>query len=182
MDTENRSDRRHNKWIAGAVWLALLGTLIYTSSAGLNLSFGGTLSNYVRFLANPLTTAGDQNAGTTFLAVGGLVVTVVFVVLILNAWLKFASLTHQMIISYAAADRPQGGDSIFYDMLDFEPDAAEDTDSEANNGVTAEPDPARSESSSVSDVIRGIAFTWAVVLLALPVISIATMIFVKPTP
>lgn len=178
MQPERPLLKSHNRWIASVMWVVLLVVLVFTSANGSTFAFGGTLATALRFLNNPPDSANSQG-GSLIFAVVSLALTGAIVYQLLRAWLNFVDMTHQLVISYAAAEQPSGTDSVFTDMLEFsEPDAMEG-DQESEAAAANEPDPADSDSSSMSNVLKPLAYAWIIILLSPSVIAMAAALFAR---
>jgi hypothetical protein len=81
------------------------------------------------------------------------------VVLIGSAWLKFATVSHSLIVSYAWLEEGEEESTVFTDFLNF-PKVMEEGDEEE-----ADLDLDQAEGSLVGDMVRHLAYAWAAMLL-----------------
>jgi len=172
MTNEQPSSKSYEKWLAIAVWLALLAALLYTSGRSTTLVLGGSLSNFLQ-LQGMIRQMGNGEGGFTILAVINLVLVAVLVSQIVGAWLKFVTLTTELVISYAQTEAEQKG-SLFFDLLvfpmlsDYEGDGDEDE---------TEPDPVNADSTLVSDVLQPLAYAWVIIILTPAMVTVANVFF-----
>ena len=103
MSNEQPSSKTlQDKWIAVAIWGALLAALVYTSANATVLAFGGSITSYLRSLASP---AEFDNTSGVVVAIGGLAATIAVVIQLIKAWQKFGDLTHDLIAAYAKSNK-----------------------------------------------------------------------------
>jgi hypothetical protein len=158
----------HEKWIAGLIWLALFGGLVFSSvhlgeiALTLNLStlrdafgldFGGNLDTA------ELKTIDYVSA--VFYGTGGL--------LLALAWWRFADLSHQLLVALATDASPFG-------ILLFLPD---DYLLERESAKSEEPlDLTRSNRSDVSIVVRYLGITWGLFVMGATLVPFLTKLLV----
>jgi len=172
LNEQPSSKTVQDKWIAVAIWGALLAALVYTSANATVLAFGGSITSYLRSLASP---AEFDNTSGVVVAIGGLAATIAVVIQLIKAWQKFGDLTHDLIAAYAKSNKSEGSNAIFSDMLVFQVPEDEPRGAEEGDGQETELDPDESESSSVSEVLRPLAYSWAIILIAPPLISVISL-------
>jgi len=105
------------------------------------------------------------------MAIVGSVLALTAIVLILIAWLKFAWLSQELIISYAWLEQQEEESTIFSDLLKLP-----ETGDQAIEGVD-EPDLDQAEGTLVSDIVRYLAFAWAALLVIPPAIVFVGTLF-----
>jgi hypothetical protein len=172
MTNEQPSSKSYEKWLAIAVWLALLAALLYTSGRSTTLVLGGSLSNFLQ-LQGMVRQVGSDGGGFTILAVVNLVLVAILVSQIVGAWLKFASLTTELVISYAQTEAEQQG-SLFSDLLVFP--MLSDYEETGDEDKT-ELDPADADSTLVSDVLQPLAYAWVIIILTPAIVTVTNVFF-----
>ena len=163
-------DKSYEKWLAIAVWSALLAALLYTSGRSTTLVLGGSLSNFLQ-LQGMIRQVGSDEGGFTILAVINLVLVAVLVSQIVGAWLKFVSLTTELVISYAQTEAEQKG-TLFFDLLVF----PMLSDYEGDEDET-ELDPIDADSTLVSDVLQPLTYAWVIIILTPAIVTVANVFF-----
>jgi hypothetical protein len=163
MEEEQLTSRPLPLWMGFGVWVAMLAALLVTSKHAVSMiSTGGYLWQlWSQMATSAYTAAGHQAFSSTAAAMvmAGSAFILAAVVLIGSAWLKFATLSHSLIVSYAWLEEEEGGSTVFSDFLNF-PKAMEEGDEEE-----ADVDLDQAEGSLVGDMVRHLAFAWAVMLL-----------------
>jgi len=166
MEEEQLASRRLPLWMGFGVWVAMLAALLVTSKYAVSMiSTGGFLwQMWSQVATSAYTAASDQAFSPTAAAMvmAGSALTLVAVVLIGSAWLKFATLSHSLIVSYAWLEQGEGESTVFSDLLNF-PEAGDEGD-----GEEADLDLDQAEGTLVGDMVRHLAFAWAVLLLIPP--------------
>lgn len=171
--TNSTTPHLHDKWMAMVIWLALLVAVIYTSTNGTVLSYAGSLTNYLRNFATADLLDNPFRAPILLVVIGGLICTGLFIHQLVTAWLKFAELTRDLVVAYAKMSQGEAVNTIFMDWLIFSNAV------EVNSDETAkydEVDPDEAESSAVSDILRPLAFAWALILIAPPLLSLVVFL------
>ncbi len=171
MTNEQPPSRLHDKWLAVAIWAMLLIVLIYSSANGMALAFGGSVGSYLQFMSSRPDFGGDLRL--IVLAFSETVITLAFLSQLIKAWLKFADLSHDLIIAYAKASNPEGENIVFMGWLVFESPDNDEADKEENTSFS----PEDSTSSSISEVLRPLAYAWAINLISPSLIAVVNSIF-----
>ncbi len=140
-----------DKWVAVVVWFGLLVAALYTSN-----SIVGVFGDLVNFIISVVGGTGESlfkalssNYGALFL----ILLAVMLIFLIFNAWRNLVTLTFELVIAFAGElDEP-----LFKGLLDFE---------ETGEGS------GEAKRSLPSVVLRDLAISWALFylfFLALPI-------------
>jgi len=161
----------HDKWIAAIIWIALLVANLATSIIAVSSVMSGLSVFYSAFSAMGQYGASDST-GMSILGITIGILTLGAIVLILNAWLRFVRLSGALIISYAWLEEQSEESTIFSDLLVYPTN-----DERLEKDDEGEPDLENAESTLVSDVIRYLAYAWAVMLAIIPSSLIIGAIF-----
>lgn len=162
---------RHDKWLATAIWLALLVAVLVTSNYGLGAI---VTSNFLATITYWQAQFGIQSDASDFTFKLTLLVSVIFAVVaianIVLAWLRLAHMGRRLIISFAWLEE-QGEDStIFSDLLEY------DTIVDEEDEEPDYPDLDLVEGSYVSSVVRYLALAWAFLLGSSPAVYLITLL------
>lgn len=168
----------HNKrrWLAFGFWLALLAANIVTAYAAISgVLTGGLMSAFSQaFNRSSLDMLGGSSGTAqlvvTLMSVG---LTLAAIGLILNAWLKFARLSHAFIVSLAWLERDETDITVFFDWLIF-PERIAETAPEA---TVEEVDLDEAENTLVSQILKNLGIAWAVLLAVSPLTSLIGVFF-----
>ena len=155
-------------WLAFGLWLALLAANLVTSYAVISAStVGGWMAVFFQTLirtnssATALTSsAGDAQFIVAFIGVG---LALAIAGLILNAWLKFARMSHALIVSLAWLERDETGIVVFFDWLIFSNKTTETTPAITVEGIDLD----EAASTVVSQIIKSLGIAWALLLVLL---------------
>lgn len=172
---ENSPSSSYDKWVPIVLWLALLAGLLYTSVSGTALAMGGSITNLMQSQLS-LEQTGENQRGMTTLEIVNLALMAVLLSQVVNAWLKFVSLTDELIVAYAGASTFEGQKTLFSHLLVFDPSLGLEAQ-EGGDFEEAELDPEDAHGTLVGDVIRPLAFTWAIIIGASAASSIAMGLF-----
>lgn len=156
----DRSILVQEKLIAGIVWVGMLLALAITSLQALaTIARSGMGQLVLAFVQNrdALT-----SSGLDIFAYVALALILVAIVILIFAWLRFANLTNEVIIAISAPR--DDTEPVFSSFLDLS-DVAETTEEGQENVYEA-------KGSMFGDMIRLLAFVWAVLLVISPIISI----------
>jgi hypothetical protein len=166
------------RWLAFGFWLALLAANIVTSYAAISaVTAGGLLSiffqafNRTGSTANPLNESGG--AAQLIVTIVGVGLTLAAIGLILNAWLKFARLSHAFIVSLAWLERDETDITVFFDWLIF----PEQTTEAAPETTVEQIDLDQAENTLVSQIVKNLGIAWAILLAVSPLTSLAGVFF-----
>ena len=166
------------RWLAFGFWLALLAANIVTAYAAISaVTAGGLLSIFFQAfnrsgsLASPLESPGGMAQNIiTLIGVG---LTLAAIGLILNAWLKFARLSHVLIVSLAWLERDETDITLFFDWLVL-PESISEATPEA---TVEEVDLDEAENTMVSQILKSLGIAWAILLAVSPVTSLVGVFF-----
>lgn len=175
MASDESPSRSHHRWIAMGMWLALLAATLMTSKYAMTgVTTGGYLWQLWSQLAQSQYAPSAAPAGSataTAMAIVGSVLALTAIVLIVIAWLKFAWLTQELIVSYAWLEQQEEESTIFSDLLKLP-----ETGDQGIEGAD-EPELDQAEGTLVSDIVRYLAFAWAVMLVIPPAIVVVGTLF-----
>jgi len=133
-----------DRWLALIIWLGILLALIFTSGEGAALAIQvGTITEYTIIQANGTTTHSPYQIRVAVILLALLIVLVFF---IFRAWTQFASFTLNLLMAYSKEDSDDPGRTIFAKFLILKP-----------NWVMP--------STPISDVVRSLAYAWAVLVV-----------------
>jgi hypothetical protein len=163
MEEEKLTSQPFPMWMGFGVWVAMLAALLVTSKQAVSMiSAGGYLWQlWSQMATSAYTAASDQAFSPTAAAMvmAGSAFILAAVVLIGSAWLKFATVSHSLIVSYAWLEEGEEESTVFTDFLNF-PKVMEEGDEEE-----ADLDLDQAEGSLVGDMVRHLAYAWAAMLL-----------------
>ena len=175
MASEESPSRSHHRWIAFGMWLALLAATLMTSKFAISpVTTGGYLWQlWTQFASSQYAPSGASTGSptATAMAIVGSVLALTAIVLILIAWLKFAWLSQELIVSYAWLEQQEEESTIFSDLLKLP-----ETGDQGIEGAD-EPDLDQAEGTLVSDIVRYLAFAWAVLLVIPPAMVVVGTLF-----
>ena len=135
------------------MWLALLLALLVTSRYALILPF--TNGEYLGLISGGFSSGvGDDLRVVDFV---NLAFVVLMIVQLGAAWLRFVSVTQDLITASAK------GENMLANFLIYLVDDSE-TDDEDNA-----PDPSQADYTDVGKVLRSLGYTWLVLMLAPPI-------------
>ena len=168
MDKGQLGSRSMYPWIGLGTWLAMLAAILITSKYAVSaVTTGGYLWQVWSQLAPSQYTAASAQAvspAAVAMVLAGSALTLAAMVLIVSAWLKFATLSHSLIVSYAWLEQQTEESSIFSDLLNFPETRDEGAEEEADLDLD------KAEGTLVGDIVRYLAFSWAVLLVIPPAI------------
>lgn len=175
MEERQQSSASAHTWMGLGLWVAMLAALLITSMHAVSaVTTGGYLWQVWSQLApSQYTDVSAQAVSPTAVAMvlAGSALTLVVVVLIGSAWLKFATLSHSVIVSYAWLEQKAEESSIFLDLLNFRETGDEGAEEEADLDLD------KAEGTLVGDIVRYLAFAWAVLLLIPPaIVAVAALL------
>jgi hypothetical protein len=172
MEEERPPSSSFPLWMGFGVWVAMLAALLRTSQyAATTFTTGGYLwqlwsqmipSGYT----SGYTAASEQALSPTTVAVMIVVSAMMLAVVVLigSAWLKFVTLSHHLIVSYAWLEQEDEESTMFFDLLNFPATGEEGAEEEVDLDLD------KAEGTLVGDIVRYLAYCWAVLLLMPPVI------------
>lgn len=154
-------NNHHEKWMATIIWVALLIALMVTSL----YAWQTTATNSILNVNNPIwqgirDTPNDDTRLVDWLSLifnGGVAVLMVL------SWLRFADMSSDLFKAFAEGEAP------FARMLIYPLTYAEDNDENETN-------PDEAENSVLGGLIRNLGFTWVLIILIPPVMSILTKV------
>lgn len=161
MNEEKKQPRPEQYWIPALIWVALLAALVYTSTTSAQSILSGT-QNFIILSLN----TGIQGGSIQILYFA---LTLALIFFLVNAWLKFASLTTDLVAALAGSRAfAKAGALFFYWLVPFE----SQEDEETKEGEEPDWDPADVETTYVTGVVRWVAYSWVVLILSPGLISI----------
>jgi len=161
MNEEKKQPRPEQYWIPALIWVALLAALVYTSTTSAQSILSGT-QNFIILSIN----TGIQGGAVQILY---FILTVALIFFLGNAWLKFASLTTDLIAAMAGSQAFAKAGALFsYWLVLFE--SRIDEEMEEGQGTDWEPEDV--ETTYVTGVVRWLAYSWAVLILSPGLISV----------
>ncbi len=170
----------HNKrrWLAFGFWLALLVANIVTVYAAISaVTAGGLLSIFFQAFSRGgslgASLASSSSAAQIVITLISVGLTLAAIGLILNAWLKFARLSHAFIVSLAWLERDETDITVFFDWLVFPERTAEATP----EATVEEIDLDGAENTLVSQILKNLGIAWAVLLAVSPLTSLVGVFF-----
>jgi len=174
MTNRKHSPKSHDKWMAVLIWLALLAGLVYTSGSSATLVFGGSMTNLVRTQVS-LNQVGMNGDGVTIGDIAHLVFVAALLSQLVNAWLKFVTLTNELIVANAGTGGSGEMGELFLSFLLFETsiDYEEQGDDEREEKL----DPEDADGTLVGDVVRPLAYAWVIMIGSPAVISMVSRMF-----
>jgi len=165
-------------WLAFGFWLALLAANIVTAYTAISaVTAGGLLSiffqafNRTSSSGSPLTNSGG--GAQLVVTIVGVGLALAAIGLILNAWLKFARLSHTLIVSLAWLERDETDITVFFDWLIFSEKTAEAT----TDKTVEEIDLDEADNTLVSQILKSLGVAWAILLAISPLTSLVGVFF-----
>lgn len=178
----NDPARINEKWIAIIIWAALLYLLFLTTSNGAVTGFGGNVRNfYASFFASGLfpDRGVAVNTSAVSTAVVTLVMAVVLVYQLFDAWLKFIHLTNALLIAFVQSTLPGDHNPILFELLNFQTSRKTENITENNedeNEEVVETDPEEAIGSLVGGVLKAVAISWVIMILTPGIIILISLI------
>jgi hypothetical protein len=166
------------RWLAFGFWLALLAANIVTAYAAISaVTAGGLLSIFFQAFnrTGSVASLSDNSSGSAqlIITIVGVGLALAVIGLILNAWLKFARLSHAFIVSLAWLERDETDITIFFDWLIF----PEKTTEAAPEATVEQVDLDEAENTLVGQIVKNLGIAWAILLAISPLTSLVGVFF-----
>lgn len=150
MEPASPAALRDTRWLAGAIWGALLLALVVTSGYGITSFAQGSISS--RYIGLPLS--GDDAPSAKVAALAGIVLSAIAALLILAAWRAFAKATNALVGALA--------------------DASDATDDQPAPGDWIVADPRGVVLTMAGEVVQFVGAAWAVMVVTPAILGLAT--------
>lgn len=174
--------RLNEKWIVIILWISLLGLLYLTTSNGAIVGFGGNVRDfYAAYFSNGMFPGNEItiNQVVYVTAAISIAMALVLAILLFDAWTKFISLTNQLLIAFVQSTISGESNPILFELLDFpliqeENNLSKDIETDEEVFDTK---PDEAIGSMIGSVLKAIALSWLVIILAPHVIVLVSLIF-----
>lgn len=160
------------RWIGIAVWFGLLVALGCTSYiAALTFSENHLYFNLLAFSVqeNGLSISTDGANRDRGIAVMSIAIECAIVICLIVAWLRFVLFSRNMVLSLAWLEQQEKETTLFSDML-----IAEGGENTATD--RSEPDTYNTEQTTMSEVLRFLAYSWGCLLAWNPILLLVNML------